>query len=419
MPRRVCGCSSSRRQPLKMFDRWALSWLTSPKTAGEGGFLVECKQPSDGRPLAASERLKWVALWREYRTMRREILETIRSRNQILTFGFAALVAFSGVVALASRVGISRTYRPVFEITFSVLLPIVALIVMALWQAETLRAARASTQLVRLENRLNNIIQSGDTTSPRVLTWETNLRYRPTKEVGDKLIDLHWLINIFFVVLVAGSPIVGSLFVFQVAVPSGSKSGLAWECVGWSIAAFTAVYCGLFWWRYWAYTGRGSGSGDVFPPRPPKSSMLSLGITIATEYGVTGQPTGTGAVVVIRDQPESKNEQSLPGVGEDGSQSVDEDGISVTGRTTLKDGMLITGIRRVYERGGSSKKHDRHWQKVHTAQDVVRALRKFLRGRKRKRPICVEFRVQAEQAPIKGQFAPIVTTDDLEYLHEV
>ena len=130
----------------------------------------------------------------KYGTLRKELLGTIKSRNQVLTFGLAILgLIFSATVAFASN---DKRSQSAVLVSFCILLPMVALLVLALWEAEYLRMVRASTYLVRLENKINNMM----TLSPadqRIVSWETNLRHKKGRVVGDVLIDMHYVIAAF------------------------------------------------------------------------------------------------------------------------------------------------------------------------------------------------------------------------------
>jgi hypothetical protein len=109
---------------------------------------------------------------REYDTLREELLLTIKSRNQILSFAIGALGIGLGAGA-ASEPNRRYEYWALF-----VLLPILIAAIYALWCSEFLRMVRASQRISMLEGAINRLIMDRDPLGriPHGLTWETSLR---------------------------------------------------------------------------------------------------------------------------------------------------------------------------------------------------------------------------------------------------
>jgi hypothetical protein len=109
---------------------------------------------------------------REYDTLREELLLTIKSRNQILSFAIGALGIGLGAGA-ASELNRRYEYWALF-----VLLPILIAAIYALWCSEFLRMVRASQRLSMLEGAINRLIMDRDPLGkiPQGMSWETFLR---------------------------------------------------------------------------------------------------------------------------------------------------------------------------------------------------------------------------------------------------
>lgn len=105
-------------------------------------------------------------LFKEYDTLRAEILTAMTNRNTILTFGLATIgVLYTGAAALTR----SSDYSNLTVLILTLIAPLICTFISMIWLGEYERMRRASKFLINVERRINEMV--GD----RVLTWETSL----------------------------------------------------------------------------------------------------------------------------------------------------------------------------------------------------------------------------------------------------
>ncbi len=101
----------------------------------------------------------------EYRALRNEVLQSIRSRLEILSFGLATLGVLIGL-SLQDKV-IDTDFA---GFVLAVFVPAAGCIIVIEWLSEVQRAKRASNHLWGIERRVNHALQEP------ALSWEESLR---------------------------------------------------------------------------------------------------------------------------------------------------------------------------------------------------------------------------------------------------
>ena len=107
------------------------------------------------------------AMFKEYDTLRAEVLTSMNSRNSILSFGLASLSLILGGSIAASK-GRCCPLLACLGLIFA--LPGISAFVLVLWISEYQRMHRAGTSIAGLEFKINQEL------GYKALTWETNLR---------------------------------------------------------------------------------------------------------------------------------------------------------------------------------------------------------------------------------------------------
>lgn len=111
----------------------------------------------------------------EYRALRAEVQQTMANRNSILAFGFTTIgiVFHAGISILSGSTPLSA-----FSI-FSVLLPILTLLIFFVWFGEVERQNRAAFYLKDFEDKINTIMGGGE----KLLYWH---HWTEEKSLPDK-----------------------------------------------------------------------------------------------------------------------------------------------------------------------------------------------------------------------------------------
>jgi hypothetical protein len=106
------------------------------------------------------------ASFKEYDTLREEVLQSITHRTQIISFGFGGIASFATGALLVKL----PTNDPTLSVViFAGVIPIVSVVFCLLWFSELMRMFRASNHLVGLEKQINEAL-------PReTLSWERSL----------------------------------------------------------------------------------------------------------------------------------------------------------------------------------------------------------------------------------------------------
>lgn len=106
-------------------------------------------------------------LFKEYETLRAEILTAMNSRNSILSFGLAVI----GAIFAASIATFKNTSDNLLSSLILIfLVPLINSFVLFIWLGEYQRMQRAGKFISELEQRINTEAKS------TLLTWETELR---------------------------------------------------------------------------------------------------------------------------------------------------------------------------------------------------------------------------------------------------
>lgn len=107
----------------------------------------------------------------EYKALRQEVIASIGSQVQILSFGTATIALVMG-----PALGLwSKSAALVLIVLFNFFIPVLASTVIMIWFGEVLRMVRAGDALAELEKRINAAGQQAGWTAP-ALTWECALR---------------------------------------------------------------------------------------------------------------------------------------------------------------------------------------------------------------------------------------------------
>ena len=107
------------------------------------------------------------ARFKEYDTLRDEILQSITHRTQLISFGFGGLATLAAATVLVHEPEDPR----IGQFVFAVIIPAGSLVMLLMWFSELLRMFTASSHLASLERRINGALEEKD-----VLTWESTDR---------------------------------------------------------------------------------------------------------------------------------------------------------------------------------------------------------------------------------------------------
>jgi len=147
----------------------------------------------------------------EYRTLRTESLQSMRNRNEILSFGTASvgIIFWAGTNLYASGKSIFSFY------ILLLLIPALCILLTYLWLGETERMSRVSVYLMRLEKQINKLIKSSQKGTHKNdilpsniqhsfngLYWENYLRTKPKKIKPRKLKRTHQMRYPYIAVLI-------------------------------------------------------------------------------------------------------------------------------------------------------------------------------------------------------------------------
>lgn len=119
-----------------------------------------------------------LAMLEEYKSLRSESIEAMRSRNSILSLGSAAI----GVMFLAGAniIGVDNPSLTQVRLSFFIFLlaiPSLSLLLFFVWLGEAHRMSRVGVYLSELEKRISDSIkQEGEAQSLPALQWEGWLR---------------------------------------------------------------------------------------------------------------------------------------------------------------------------------------------------------------------------------------------------
>jgi hypothetical protein len=134
------------------------------------------------------------ARFKEYDTLREEVLQSITHRTQIISFGFGAIATFATGTLL---VKLPEHEPSLALVVFSAVIPIMSVVFLLLWFSELSRMFRASNHLVGLEQRINEDLKA------EALTWESGL------VVNDRRHRWYFLVIFLFGAIAAFAPLVG------------------------------------------------------------------------------------------------------------------------------------------------------------------------------------------------------------------
>lgn len=105
----------------------------------------------------------------EYKTLRQESLNAMNNRNTILSFGLATIGAvFAGSIVAYT----DSAYPLISSLALILVIPAISSFILLMWLGEYERMQRAGKFLVELEGKINK------EASKKLLTWETQLRYK-------------------------------------------------------------------------------------------------------------------------------------------------------------------------------------------------------------------------------------------------
>jgi hypothetical protein len=136
----------------------------------------------------------------EYKVLRDEIVQSLSSRLQILSFGLATV----GVLVAGATTALSRGETRVAPIVLLVMVPAACLATEEIWYSEVRRGRRASWYLWGLERKINSQL------SARALEWEGGLRGRVPQL---QIFSLHyWYVIGFFSLIGLVSVVLGVKF---------------------------------------------------------------------------------------------------------------------------------------------------------------------------------------------------------------
>ena len=136
------------------------------------------------------------AMFKEYTTLRDEVLQSITHRTQIISFGLGAIATFVAGTLVAS---LNEQSPDTLVVIFSVVVPAASLLLLYVWLAELARMFRASNYLVGVEERINARI------GIEALRWEQHL----AAEAGKKRFRFHLVVVALFTSVAIASPFLG------------------------------------------------------------------------------------------------------------------------------------------------------------------------------------------------------------------
>jgi len=147
----------------------------------------------------------------EYKTLRTESLQSMRNRNEILSFGTASI----GVIFWAATNLYSNGKMLFSFYILLLLLPALCILITYLWLGEAERMSRVSVYLMGLETEINELITQSQENSQnnnnlyssgralfKGLFWENYLRTKPKKIKLLKFKKTHQMIYPYVAVLI-------------------------------------------------------------------------------------------------------------------------------------------------------------------------------------------------------------------------
>lgn len=113
--------------------------------------------------------LRVEAMFKEYETLRQESLDSMNSRNQIVSFGLATIGLLGAAVLSADdKIRSTRLILTVFGLG----IPVLSVLVLYIWLGEVERMMRVGVYLEGLEERINAQFEADEPP----LGWEAFLR---------------------------------------------------------------------------------------------------------------------------------------------------------------------------------------------------------------------------------------------------
>ena len=104
---------------------------------------------------------------KEYDAVKTEIADSIKTRNQILSFGQAiAALLINSIVTIINKDG----YKPLGQFLLLVILPSLSISILLMWLGELERMIRAGNYILLIEKKINEELGKD------VLMWESSRR---------------------------------------------------------------------------------------------------------------------------------------------------------------------------------------------------------------------------------------------------
>jgi len=109
-------------------------------------------------------------LFKEYDSLRSESQNSMSNRNQILSFGLAAIaLIIMGSIADFANTGVQKANLNIAAFNLIVVIPIICALILLMWLGEYERMRRVGIFIANLENQINTIAKK------ELLSWETKL----------------------------------------------------------------------------------------------------------------------------------------------------------------------------------------------------------------------------------------------------
>ncbi len=109
-------------------------------------------------------------LLKEYETLRNESQNSMSNRNQILSFGLAAIaLIIMGSVSVFNNTEFRTADLTIPSFNLIVIIPIICALILLMWLGEFERMRRVGAFIANLEKRINELA------SKKLLSWETLL----------------------------------------------------------------------------------------------------------------------------------------------------------------------------------------------------------------------------------------------------